>query len=115
MGADDLDKAAERRTGPSTLTRSTERLPVQKGTSFQPLRAGKIVQVDIALYPSSMFFKAGESIRLVISSRKIIKTPPYFKRVSQRGTHVFHTGGEHESYLLVPEEVRADSRSRSES
>ena|SRR6478735_2436397 len=52
-------------------------LPVYLGTSVCLLKPGEIVPVDIALYPSSTFFSAGESMRLVISSREIIGTPPY--------------------------------------
>ena len=41
---------------------STEWNPVPKGTSEQKLKPGEIVPVDIALYPSSTFFAAGESL-----------------------------------------------------
>jgi len=76
---------------------------VQKETSEQRLKAGEIVQVDIALYPSSTFFAAGETVQLILASREIIPSPPYIKDASfNRGTHVLHFGGEYESYLLVP-------------
>ena len=85
------------------LVESTEWHPVQKGAREQKLKAGEIVPVDIALYPSSTFFVAGETVQLIVASREIIPSPPYFKDASfNRGTHVLHFGGEYDSYLLVP-------------
>ena len=82
---------------------STEWHPVQKGASEQKLKAGEIVPVDIALYPSSTFFAAGETLQLIVASHEIIPSPPYFKDESlNRGTHVLHFGGEYDSHLLVP-------------
>lgn len=82
---------------------STEWHPVPKGAREQKLKAGDIVPVDIALYPSSTFFAAGESVELIVAPREIIPSPPYIKDASfNRGTHVLHFGGEYDSYLLVP-------------
>ena len=82
---------------------STEWHPIQNGTSEQKLKAGEIVPVDIALYPSSTFFAAGESLQLIVAGREIIPTPPYIKNESMnRGTHVLHFGGDYDSHLLVP-------------
>lgn len=79
-------------------------LPVYLGTFVCLLKPGEIVPVDIALYTSSTFFSAGESMRLVISSRQIIGTPPYYKKVvTGPGLCVVHTGAMHESFLLIPE------------
>lgn len=82
---------------------STEWQPVLTGTSHLPLQEREIVPVDIALYPSSTFFAAGESLRLIISSKEIIPSPPFGKSVqSNWGRHVLHVGGRHDAYLLVP-------------
>lgn len=82
---------------------STEYHPVLAGTSHLPLKPNEIVAVAIALYPSSTFFAAGESLELIISSSEIIPSPPYIKDVSvNSGTHVVHCGGAFDSYLLIP-------------
>ena len=82
---------------------STEYQPVIRGTSHLPLAPNQIVPVDIALYPSSTFFAAGESLELILSSNEIIPSRPYFKDVSMnRGTHVIHCGGDFDSHLLIP-------------
>ena len=82
---------------------STEWHPVTKGTSEQKLKSGEIVPVDIALYPSSTFFSAGEILQLILASDEIIASPPYKKDASFNfGKHVLHFGGEYDSYLQVP-------------
>jgi predicted acyl esterase len=85
---------------------STEWHPVLMGTSEQKLKAGEVVSVDIELYPSSTFFSVGETLQLIIASNEIIPSPPYRKDVScnrgNRGKHVLHFGGDHDSHLLVP-------------
>jgi hypothetical protein len=82
---------------------STEWHPILKGTSEKKLKAGEIVSVDIELYPSSAFFKAGETLQLIISGSEIIPSPPYKKDASfNHGKHVLHFGGTYDSYLLVP-------------
>jgi len=82
---------------------STEWHPVTKGSSEQKLKSGEIVPVDIALYPSSTFFSAGEILQLILASDEIIPSPPYKKDASfNLGKHVLHFGGEYDSYLQVP-------------
>ena len=66
-------------------------------------QAVEIVAVDVVLYPSSTFFKAGETVQLIVAPREIIPSPPYVKDASfNRGTHVIHFGGKYDSNLLVP-------------
>jgi putative CocE/NonD family hydrolase len=82
---------------------STNYEPVITGTAHEPLEPNQIVPVDIALYPSSTFFAAGETLELIISSNEIIPSPPYIKDVRfNRGKHVIFCGGDYDSYLLVP-------------
>ncbi len=82
---------------------STEWHPVLRGTSERKLKAGEIVPVDVELYPSSTFFAVGETLQLIIASDEIIPSPPYKQSVDcNHGKHVLHFGGEHDSYLLVP-------------
>ena len=82
---------------------SREYNPVQKGTSELKLGPGDRAPVDIALYPSSTFFDAGETLQLIISSDEIIPSVPYKKDVScNAGRHVFHCGGKYDSYVMIP-------------
>ncbi|MEO0536439.1 MAG: CocE/NonD family hydrolase [Cyanobacteria bacterium P01_A01_bin.123] len=82
---------------------STEWNPVLSASREQKLKPGEIVPIEIALYPSSTFFAAGEALELIVSPREIIPSPPYFKDVSfNHGVHVIHFGGDFDSHLLVP-------------
>jgi len=77
--------------------------PVPTGTSEQKLGPGQVVPVEIAIYPSSTLFAAGESIELIVAADEILPSPPYRKNTTcNRGLHVIHTGGRYDSYLLIP-------------
>jgi predicted acyl esterase len=82
---------------------STEWHPVQRGESEDKLTPGEVVDLEIEMYPSSTFFSAGESLQLILSAGEIIPTVPYKKDASfNRGRHVLHFGGDHDSHLLIP-------------
>ncbi|MEM6715434.1 MAG: CocE/NonD family hydrolase, partial [Cyanobacteria bacterium P01_C01_bin.147] len=93
-------RAARRELDPRE---STEWHPVLKAAKDEKLKPGEIVPLEMALYPSSTFFAAGEAIDLIISAQAMIPSPPYLKDVSfNRGIHVVHYGGDFDSHLLVP-------------
>ncbi|KRE30296.1 hydrolase [Mycobacterium sp. Soil538] len=82
--------------------------PVQTFTERQPLRAGEVVDVDIALGPSATVFRRGEQLRLVIAGRWLWPRNPLtgqfpgaYERRS-RGTATVHWGPERQARLLVP-------------
>ncbi|MEM8604959.1 MAG: CocE/NonD family hydrolase C-terminal non-catalytic domain-containing protein, partial [Cyanobacteria bacterium P01_H01_bin.121] len=83
---------------------STEWNPVLLGQREQKLNPSDIVSLDIALYPSSTFFAAGEALQLIVSPQSIIPSPPYFKDVAFNcGSYAIHCGGPFDSHLLIPE------------
>jgi uncharacterized protein len=91
------------------LRKSTEWQPVHTHTRVQKIVPGEIVPLDIEIWPSGTLFKAGETLRLTVQGTDINrypkdKVPVYFRHEASvnRGRHVIHAGGEHESYLLVP-------------
>ena len=61
-------------------------------------------------WTSGTHFAAGEKLRLIVQGDDLNRystkiAPVYFRhKLSSRnkGRHVIHTGGEYESYLLVP-------------
>lgn len=83
---------------------STDYNPVLMHDEDQLLSPQEIVCMDIALYPSSTFFEAGESLQLVVSAHDdICPNPPYIQDASfNRGVHVIHVGGKYDSHLLIP-------------
>ena len=86
--------------------RSTELNPVQLHLHEKKLQPGEIVPVDIALWPTSRFWHAGERLRLVVSAqfqgeKGWLVDETWDART--KGEHVIHTGGQYDSHLLVPE------------
>jgi uncharacterized protein len=88
--------------------RSRPEQPFHLHTEEERLVPGQRVQVDVEIWPSSTRFLAGQCIRLIIQGRDIPQegaaNAPFARHEKTRnmGIHVLHTGGEYESYLLVP-------------
>jgi putative CocE/NonD family hydrolase len=88
---------------------STDAQPVHNLNRPQPLTAGEIVPVDIALSPSATLFRAGDSIRLVVAGRWLAPRNPLtgqFPAGYRRGpaaTCNLHWGAERPARLLVPQ------------
>jgi len=82
--------------------------PVPTFSHRQPLAPGQVVQADIALGPSATFFKAGETLRLVVAGRWLWRRNPLtgqFPAAYQKGPKgrcTLHWGPKHQAHLLVP-------------
>jgi putative CocE/NonD family hydrolase len=82
---------------------STDFQPVQKFQGEQKLKPGRIVPVEIAFLPSSTLFRKGESLRLYIQGHCPNEHwVTQYEWLINRGNHVIHTGGKHDSYLQIP-------------
>jgi putative CocE/NonD family hydrolase len=68
------------------------------------LSSGEIVKVDVEIWPTSMVFKKGHSIRLDVQPRDGVGSQSYmhYHADYNTGTNTVHAGGERESYLLLP-------------
>ncbi|AKH41117.1 hypothetical protein FHS61_001642 [Altererythrobacter atlanticus] len=89
--------------------RSRPERPVHTHLREDPLPEGEPVSLEIELWPFSVRFAAGETLRLVIAGADIYEKEeglmlPFalHEDTRNRGTHVFHTGGAHASSLLLP-------------
>jgi predicted acyl esterase len=88
--------------------RSTPYQPVLAHRRELKLNPGEIVPVEIEIWPSGTLFHAGESLRLLIQGSDVKKYPKtiavYVRHEDtvNRGRHVIHTGGQHDSHLLLP-------------
>ena len=89
--------------------RSTPEQPVHPHTREQLLTPGERVAVDVEIWPSSTLFRAGERLRLVVQGQDVMReglpNAPFARHENtrNRGTHVIHTGGDFDSFLLVPD------------
>ena len=90
--------------GVATLVR-----PVHLHDREERLSPGQCVPVDIEIWPFSVRFAAGETLRLVVAGKEIYEPeegaqlPFALHRDSRNaGTHVIRIGGDHDSFLLLP-------------
>lgn len=84
--------------------RSTEFEPVLAQRREQKLRPGEVVPVDIAIWPTSRIWHAGQQIRVRIAGHYIRENwfEPLAWDTDNAGRHVLHTGGQFRSYLQIP-------------
>ncbi|HEY3585843.1 MAG TPA: CocE/NonD family hydrolase, partial [Myxococcaceae bacterium] len=87
--------------------RSRPEQPWHTHVREQHLGAGEVVEVEIEIWPSGTRFAAGEQLKLIVQGSDIQKYPQGVVSMGHsvtrnRGTHVIHTGGPYESWLLVP-------------
>lgn len=84
-------------------SRSTTLSPTLEAVALEPVAAGEIVRLPIALWESSTFFEAGSSLELLVATHEAVASPPYRKDVSfNRGRVEIHLGGPGGSRLWVP-------------
>jgi len=78
--------------------------PYHKHTRRQYLKPGEIVKVEVEIWPTSMVFKKGHRIRLDVQPRDGAGSAGYlhYHADYNTGTNTIYSGGEHESYLLLP-------------
>jgi predicted acyl esterase len=89
--------------------RSTPERPVHLHTSEERLSPGEVVPVEVELWPFSVRFEPGESLRLVVAGADIYRKEegamlpfPLHEETRNRGIHVLHTGGARDSVLRLP-------------
>lgn len=97
-GAGGWLRVSHRRLDPE---RSTPERPYLKHEDEQLLSSGEVVPVEIEIWPWGGIWHAGETIRVRIAPRPI--SPFTFHGAGRNaGRHIFHSGGEYDSHLLLP-------------
>ena len=68
------------------------------------LKPGEIVQVQVEIWPTSMVFRKGHRIRLDVQPRDGVGSASYmhYHADYNTGTNTIYSGGDRESYLLLP-------------
>jgi uncharacterized protein len=102
MGAKGQLRASHRELA---RTGSTPLEPVHHHERAQPVRPGEVVALDIPIWPCGMRWHAGQQLRLVLTGHDL--SVPYHPGETPNpnhnaGHHRIHTGGDHDSHLLVP-------------
>ena len=97
-------RASHRELDPA---RSTPTQPVLLHQRELKVSPGDVVPVDIEILASGTRFAEGETLRLVVQGTDIyqhprpLTHPVHAKRVNS-GLHRIHSGGDHDSYLVIP-------------
>lgn len=86
--------------------RSTPERPWHTHAHREWLIHGEPVPVDIEIWPNSVVFEKGESLRVIVKGSPIQRyTGAYeivFEPLHNSGNHTIHTGGEFDSYFYMP-------------
>ena len=94
---------------------STDAIPVHSFDRVEKLSPSEVVCLDIDLFPIALALHAGEQLRLVVSGFNI--TGGVFPgrenvTANNRGRHVIHTGGQHDSFIQLPRKPVAAASER---
>ncbi len=86
---------------------STPWQPVLKHERELKIPPGTVVPVDVEILPTSVLFRKGERLRLVVQGSDIYWYPSEWHTdghldTVNKGNHTLHTGGRYESFLLAP-------------
>ena len=77
--------------------------PVLSHTQVQLIEPGQIVPVEVEILPSSTAFEPGQTLQLVIGGADLHSNAMFHHReLCNQGTHTLHTGGPHDTGLLLP-------------
>lgn len=84
---------------------TTPEIPAYTFDQVNKLTENEIVALDIVLSPLGLAYKAGETLRVVISSKdelgSVMPGTPGCTP-DNHGTHTVHTGGQYASYIQLP-------------
>jgi predicted acyl esterase len=88
------------------LERSTAFQPWHKHEKSTPIRPGTIYPVEVEIWPTGVRFEPGETLRVIVQGNDVYRfnsgAPELGHATINRGKHVIHTGGKHDSHLLIP-------------
>lgn len=87
--------------------RSTPYRPYLKHERALPVPRGEVVRLEIEVWPAGVHFEPGETLVMVVQGTDVVREPKpllYSRHEDtiNNGPHLIHTGGRHESYLMVP-------------
>ena len=90
-------------------SKSTEYWPIHPHTSVDYVEPGKVVELNIGIWPMGVVYEKGEGLRLQISGKTMVLPEwdnpmvAHQEPLFNKGRHNIHLGGEYsDSYLLVP-------------
>jgi predicted acyl esterase len=86
--------------------RSTPYRPYHTHDELQKVKPGEIVAAEIEIWPTSVVFERGDRLMLEVASRDDPQIEPFLHNHPvdriQEGRTTIHSGGSHDSHLLLP-------------
>ncbi|KAF2027042.1 hypothetical protein EK21DRAFT_72732 [Setomelanomma holmii] len=103
IGPSGILRASHRAISP---TLSKHNFPVHEHTSEEKITPGQVVKLEIGIWAAGIEFEEGERLVLRVSGHDM--RMPEFEPLrgkfatGNKGRHVVHIGGEHDSHLVLP-------------
>ncbi|WP_282088360.1 CocE/NonD family hydrolase [Aquimarina algiphila] len=82
--------------------KSTVEIPFHTHDHIQKISPNEIVEVQVEIWPTTVKFKSGEILRLVIQGNDIVESQEEHKGILNKGNTTIYTGGKYKSYLQIP-------------
>ncbi len=84
--------------------RSSDIIPFQSFKGYKKVGPREVVCLEVPFAPTSVFFRAGETLELTVASYEVFQNAPFFKdnSLNRGGRHIIHIGGQYDSYLQLP-------------
>lgn len=101
-GPDGRLRVSQRQLDPGA---SSEERPSYTHRASETLAPGRIVPIEVQIWPTGMVFHAGQQLQLVIAGYDYMLSRPADRlpvASINKGMHILHTGGRYDSYLLLP-------------
>jgi hypothetical protein len=100
-------------------SRSTIEMPYHPHKHILKIAPNEVVPVEVEILPSSTLFEKGSFLQLVIMGQEPIEYNTFkHKTAINKGFHRVYTGGQYDSYLLIPnanQNAKDESRTRQDS
>lgn len=86
---------------------SEDELPVYTHDKAAPVKPGDIIPLLIPIWPVGIVFECGEGLTLRVSGHNMSLPEVEFLKPEKpvdanRGRHTIHTGGQYDSYVVLP-------------
>ncbi|PKV48565.1 hypothetical protein ATE84_0565 [Aquimarina sp. MAR_2010_214] len=82
--------------------KSTQEIPFHLHDHIEKISPKEIVEVQVEIWPTTVKFKQGEKLRLVIQGNDIVESQEEHKGILNKGNTTIYTGGTYKSYLQIP-------------
>ncbi|WP_226294318.1 CocE/NonD family hydrolase [Aquimarina algicola] len=84
------------------MSKSTEEIPFHSHNVIEPILPNQIVEVEVEIWPTTVKYKAGEQLLLVIQGNDIVESQESHKDNVNKGNTTIYSSDKYQSYLQIP-------------